>query len=338
MSSGLHKVKKKIKDKEPLAKTGSVTVRPSPSRIPPAQDPTYNYSSTFGKVTRSRAAFSPPEYNLAEVGRISDVDGYVARSFDKKLSLMFKEGWNFIGKNPRVVKYVKLRLDQIASASKLPTQELFRKMGDGLIRKSNTFVIRVRDIGKSGGAVRKLPGTNQKIDPVAAYFIPPAETFEFAMSGNEVSKWQQSMPYGQLKEFSVEDTSHFYYNRKDGFIFGTPTIVPVIDDVRALRKIEENIELLIYQHLFPLFQWKIGTKESPSGLTEAGESEVDVVRREVQYLPTEGGIVTTERHEIQAIGAEGRALRAEGYITHFKQRVFSGLDMSPVLGGSSIGR
>ena len=324
--------KKKVHDQEIVTKVPSIQ---RPQVIPRISDPTYNYNSTFTNGRRNRTDFKPSEYNLAEPGRIADVDGYVARSFEKKLSLMFKEGWSLLGKNPKTIDYIKLRLKQIASASKIPTKELFRKIGDGLIRKSNSFIIKVRNEKASGGKVRRFPGKNTSIKPVAGYFIPPAETMQFRMSNNSIDKWRQEMPYGQIKEFSINDTEHFHYNRKDGFVFGTPTIVPVIDDIRALRKIEENIELLIYQHLFPLFQWKVGTKEAPATITEDGKREVDIVRQEIQYLPTEGGIVTTERHEINAIGAEGRALRAEGYLTHFKKRVFSGLDMSPVDFGES---
>lgn len=330
---GLHRIRKKVKDQVKVSNNQKKSQLPVV--LPPVKDPTFNYNSTFDIKRRSRSSFSPSEYNLAEVGRISDVDSYCARSFEKKLALMFKEHWNFVGKNPRTLEYIRTRFIQIATATGLPTAELFRRIGDGLIRKSNAFVVKVRDIKSSGGKIRTVPGTRKRLKPVAGYFVPPAETFEFSMVGNEIAGWQQSMPYGQTKFFLKDNVSHFVYNKKDGFVFGTPTLVPVIDDIRALRKIEENIELLIYQHLFPLFQWIVGTKEAPATTDENGEREVDVTRREIQYLPTEGGIVTTERHEIKAIGAEGRAIRAEGYLTHFKRRVFSGLDMSPIDFGES---
>jgi hypothetical protein len=326
---GLTKIKKKkVKDVK-------VNVSQRPALLPyKVKDPTINYSSRSSPY-RGRPDFDPPEYNLAEIGRIADTDSYVARSFDKKLSLMLKEGWSFVGKNPQTVKYIKTRFSQIAEATEIPTKELIRKLGDGLIRKSNSFIVKVRDVKASSGKVRRLVGSKKILKPVAGYFVPPAETMESRMNGNQVDMWRQRMPTGALKNFSAIDVSHFYYNKKDGFIFGTPTITPAVDDVRALRKIEENIELLVYQHLFPLFQWKVGTKDAPAGTTEEGLREVDVVRTEIQYLPTEGGIVTTERHEIAAIGAEGRALRAEGYLDHFKKRVFSGLDMSPIDFGES---
>jgi len=290
-------------------------------------DPVLGYSYYPSKKA---GPWDPPEYNLAEIGRIIDVESYARQSFSKKIALMYKEGWTLIGKNPKTIKYIKARFSQISNATGVPTLKLFRDMGTSIVQKSNAFVVKVRDIKSSGGKVRVPSGTRKLLKPVAGYFIAPAETMEFKMTENKIVRWRQSLPDGYTKEFVPEDIVHMFYERKDGFIFGTPTITPVIDDIRALRKIEENIELLIYQHLFPLFQWKVGTKEMPAGTTEKGVKEVDIVKAEIQYMPTEGGIVTTERHEISAIGAEGRALRAESYLTHFKRRVFAGLGMSPV--------
>lgn len=299
----------------------------NPAAVKKMRNPVINYHS---QRVRGRGAFNPSEYDLAEIGRIEDTDSYVSQAFDKKVGLMFKEGWDLVGKNPRTVRYVKQRFAQIAMASGMPTNELMRNIGSSMVRKSNSFLVKVRNTNASGGRVRSMPGGGRTLKPVAAYFPVPAETMQFELTSNRISKWRQKMPNGEYQEFRVDDVVHAYHRKKDGFIFGTPTLIPVIDDIRALRKIEENIELLVYQHLFPLFQYKVGTENNPAGITETGESEIDVVRREIQFMPTEGGIVTPERHEIKAVGAEGRAIRAEGYLDHFKKRVFSGLGVSAV--------
>lgn len=299
-----------------------------PAIIKPVRNPVLGYYSDYKYL--SRTSFQQPEYDLADVGRIEDVDSYVRQAFDKKVALMFKEGWDIVGNNPKTIRYIKARFEQIARASQLPTEKLLRKIGSSLVRKSNAFIIKVRDVKASGGRPRALPGTNRTLKPVAAYFVAPAETMEYKITNNKIVKWRQRMPDGRYREYRPEDVIHIFYNRKDGFIFGTPSIIPVIDDIRALRKIEEDIELLIYQHLFPLFQYKVGTDQFPAGITETGEREIDVVRREIEYMPTEGGIVTPHTHEIKAIGSEGRALRAENYLEHFKRRVFAGLGMSAV--------
>jgi hypothetical protein len=47
-------------------------------------------------------------------------------------------------------------------------------------------------------------------------------------------------------------------------------------------------------------------------------------------MPSEGGIVTDHRHEINFIGAQQRALQVEKYLEYFKRRVFAGLGCSAV--------
>ncbi len=318
-----------VQDKVPEVKAIIVPSK-KPALVPPVKDPALHYYSHTN--ASRRANFQLPEYDLAEIGRVEDVESFARQAFDKKVALMFKEGWDLTGKNPKHIKYIQTRFEQISQASSLPTQALFRNIGSSLIRKSNCFLVKVRKLEASGGKLRVAPGTKSKnpLIPVAAYFVAPAETMEYRVSGNKISKWRQRMPDGFKKEYNRKDIVHFYMDRKEGFVFGTPTIVPVLDDIRALRKIEENIELLVYQHLFPLFQYKVGTPEAPAGITEAGQREIDVVRQEIQYMPSEGGIVTPERHEISTVGAEGRALRAEAYLEHFKKRVIAGLGISAV--------
>lgn len=315
-----------VEDRVPEVKVSIPDTKPV-ALMPNVKTPVMNYHSQRGV---GRGDFRSPEYNLAEVGRIEDTDSYVRQAFDKKVALMFKEGWDFVGKNPRTIKYIKARLAQIARASQIPTAQLLRSVGSGIVRQSNAFLIKVRKTEASGGKIRREPGRETVLQPVAAYFVAPAETMDFRIRGNRVQRWRQKMPDGSYKEWNPREVIHFYHDRKEGFVYGTPTIVPVVDDIRALRKIEENVELLIYQHLFPLFQYKVGTEDKPAGYDENGEREIDVVRREIQFMPTEGGIVTPERHEIKALGAEGRALRAESYLEHFKKRVFSGMGISAV--------
>ena len=50
-------------------------------------------------------------------------------------------------------------------------------------------------------------------------------------------------------------------------------------------------------------------------------------------MPTDGGIVTPERHEIKVIGAEGEAIKAGEYLKYFEARVFTGLGVSATMMG-----
>jgi len=282
------------------------------------------------KQRTSTNSFEEAEYDLSEIGRMADVDSYIARAFEKKEGLMFKAGYELVGKNPETIQYIKERFKQIASVTGIPTKHLMKRLGSSLIRFSNTYVAKVRKLDSSGGKVRKL-ANGKEIDPVAGYFpMPPTTVRLMRNENNKILKYKQVLPNGLYKEFSSDAVLHFYLNKKEGFLTGTPSMVPVKDDVLALRKIEENVELLVYQHLFPMYHYKVGTEKAPAALYPDGQSEVDIVKAELEFMPAEGAIVTPERHEITALGAEGRALRVEGIINHFKQRVFAGCEMSSI--------
>lgn len=324
---GLEITKSKNKQ-DAVSLTSSKNTKPI-SSIPAIKPVVLNFAQAY---SGGRGNFITPEYDLTEVGVIQDVDSYVSQAFSKKMGLMFKEGVAYRGSNKDTLQYVKARLQQISRANKIPEIELLKRMGQSLIRTSNAFLIKVRQTETSGGKERQLPLNGKKLKPVAAYFPAAPETMyaDLDAGTGKIVKWRHMLPSGRYKDFNPEDVIHFTINKREGFIYGTPTLVPVIDDIRALRQIEENIETLLYQHLFPLFQYKVGTETNPAGYDEEGNKEVDVVKDQIRLMPMEGGIVTTERHDIKAVGSEGRAIRAEGYLEHFKRRVIAGLGISSI--------
>lgn len=284
----------------------------------------------------SRDTFQPGEYDLAEVSRAADTDSYLARAFKKKTGLLMKEGFRWVGKNQNTIRYLKKRIAQIEQATSVPFKLLLREVASDLIKFSNAFIVKVRDKKTSGGSVRKVSGKNLK--PVAGYFRVPPETMFFKRDPQgHVIKYQQkilrplvSPKTGRWPEWDPEDVIHIYHDRKGGFAVGTPDSVPVLDDVRVLRRMEEDVELLVYQHLFPLYHYKVGTETAPALTYENGATEVDLIRAQVEDMPSEGSIVTPERHEIKAIGAQGKALKADPFLEHFKKRVWAGLAMSAI--------
>jgi len=309
------------------------SVKPESGTIPVSQIPSVRprvlkYGQSYSS---GRGSFSAGEYDLAEIGKIEDTDGYVRQAFKKKVGLMFKEGVGYSGPDKRTARYVKTRFAQISRATGIPHVQLLKRVAQSLIRVSNAFIIKVRDEKASGGR-KRVTADGKELKPIAGLFPAAPETMRFEMNENtgKILRWKQMLPDGKFRFFSVDDVVHFCIDRREGFIFGVPTLIPVIDDIRALRQIEENVELLLYQYLFPLFHYKVGTETAPAGFTEDGLREIEVVEEQIQYMPAEGAIVTPERHEITAIGAEGRALRAEGYLEHFKKRIFAGLGVSQV--------
>lgn len=296
------------------------------AKLPRLKSPVLSFKLRPGSVD-----FESSEYDMGEIGRIEDVEAYVQRANSQKEGLMFKADWELVGKNTQTIRYIRERFEQLSVASNTPYKFLFQGLGGDLVRYNNSFLVKVRNAKASGGSSRKLAGARKLTQPVAAYFPMPVSTVHFKRDEfGKVLRYRQQMPTGRYVDFAPDEVIHFHYRRKRGFLVGTPDLIPVKDDIRALRRIEENIEMLIYQHLFPLFHYKVGTENAPAREYPNGPSEITIVRQEVELMPAEGMIVTPERHEITAVGSESKALRAEGYLDHFKKRIFAGLGVSAI--------
>ena len=298
-----------------------------PHRIP---SPTKVYTSNTGRGSANTLRWESPQWDLAEINRIIDTESYVRRAFRNKKNLFLKEGYDFTSNTPVRTRYIESRFEQISNASDIPLCTLMTSVVSSLIRLSNSFVVKVRNNKASGGKIR-VNSEGKTLQPVAGYFLLPAETVQVKRdSYGKIKKYQQVIWGKPNKEFNPEDVIHFYFDRREGESIGTPVLVPVKDDIRALRRIEENVELLVEQHLFPLFHYKVGTEERPAGVNPDGVDEVTEAKLQVAAMPADGCWVTPENHSIIAVDAKGSVPAIDRIIEHFKQRIFTGLGVSSV--------
>jgi hypothetical protein len=208
---------------------------------------------------------------------------------------------------------------------------ILRSVTQNLVAYSNAFLVKVRDFKRSSGMpIQRIAGPS--LQPIAAYFPidPTSIRVKRDFHGKVLKYWQRVPGNPIMPQFIPEDVVHVYYERKEGFAFGTPYIVPVLDDIRSLRRMEENVEMLVTQHIFPLFHYKVGTETAPAEIYDDGTTEVDIIKDQIEKMPTEGSIVTPERHEITTLGAQGKALDASNYLKYFEKRVLSGLGISEI--------
>jgi len=269
-----------------------------------------------------------PQYDHVEIEILYDVESYFARATRAKLALFLKEGYEFVGSNEERVKYIRTRIQQIERISSIPFSLLLLQVERDLLVHSNAYWLKVRKIESSGGRVRTVG--KKTLKPVAGYFRLPPEAMvpEIDSSGNIV-RWKVYIE-GTERVFSVDDIVHYYKNKKAGYPLGVPDIVPAIDDIRALRSLEHNIDVLVHKHLFPIILWKVGTETRPAAVYSDGDTEIEVVKNRIANMPMEGSLVVPERYDVKAIGVENKALRVESYLTHFKERLLAGLDVSSI--------
>lgn len=290
--------------------------------------------SYFGKRTGGfndviYSGFKNHEYDLFEYSRIIDTEAIVAKAFERQRALIFKNGYYFESNNPKNIEYIKSRIREIEYVTGLTFRSFIEEMAYNLVMFHNSYILMVRNEKKSTGETVNVG--NKDLEPIAGWFNLPTETIQRKLKENgDVEMYKQYIDPATFRIFSPEKVRHLKYNARSGFTMGTPPLEAVKDDILALRRIEESVETLIYKGIFPMIHVKVGTESSPAKILVDGSDEVEKMGYVMQELDEYGGITTSERVEVKAIGSESLALRVESYLEYFKDRVMLGLGVSDI--------
>lgn len=290
--------------------------------------------SYFGKRTGGfndviYSGFKNHEYDLFEYSRIIDTEAIVAKAFERQRALIFKNGYYFESNNPKNIEYIKSRIREIEYVTGLTFRSFIEEMAYNLVMFHNSYILMVRNEKKSTGKTVNVG--NKNLEPIAGWFNLPTETIQRKLKENgDVEMYKQYIDPATFRIFSPEKVRHLKYNARSGFTMGTPPLEAVKDDILALRRIEESVETLIYKGIFPMIHVKVGTESNPAKILVDGSDEVEKMGYVMQELDEYGGITTSERVEVKAIGSESLALRVESYLEYFKDRVMLGLGVSDI--------
>jgi len=285
-----------------------------------------------GDYRTNRSRFVPPIYDLAEVARAADIEPYINQSIRKHREQILKEGYQITGLDEAMTAYVRQRLFEISVITGITTEQWLREVVTNLITYHNAFIIFRRDAKRSSGKPITVYG--KELEPIAGIFVGDPTTMEVQVDKwGTPKRWKQHIDDGDIdveKMYPPEDVVHITVDKRTGFTFGTPYLLPVLDDIRALRKLEEVAIIVASKEAFPLYHYKVGTETRPAIQYDGGGDEVDEVTGDVANLPAQGYVVTSERHEVKLISKEGAALDLSPYLQYFESRVIAGLRLSPL--------
>lgn len=271
--------------------------------------------------------FEDPDFDLEDIQNGYNTDSYIRQGVDKYVDQIFKEGYSFFGTDTNVVDYLKLRLAYIAEASNTPTNQLLVDIAEDIVKYGNCMIVKARNSDANalpqGVSVTGLYGK----DPVVGYFCANPVTMKCKRDEfGTVTEWQQDND-GGTQTFAPEDVVHFYYKREKGNAYGTSFLIPVLDDVRALRQAEENVLKMMYRNIYPFYHIAVGTEDA-TGTSK----EVDQLKEALDGMDVEGGLVTTERVKITPVASD-KVIDAEPYLKYMESRVFSGMGIPEILFG-----
>lgn len=273
--------------------------------------------------------FEDPEIDLKPIQAGYNTDSYIRQGVDKYVDRIYKEGYEFYCKDENVTAYIKTRFDYMARVTGIPMEQLLHDIGNGIVEYGNTMLAKSRMVDQSqlpqGVSVAGING----LEPVVGYFPINPATMQIKRDKTGLIKaWQQTVDGSDKPtKFKSEDIVHMYYKRQLGNGFGTPFLIPVLDDVRALRQSEEDVLRMIHRNIYPFYHIAVGDKEI-SGTT----TEINNVKNDLENMDIEAGLVTSNRVVIKPIASD-QIIDASPYLKYLEERVFSGMGIPGVLFG-----
>lgn len=309
------------------------------SRTPNVKNPTIQFDYMKSNTRAGMLTSGERKGRFADLEKAEEIDSYVYQSIAKHVEKIVKEGYRLVGASPEAVDYVMTRLDMMtASTGEYWYSPIIRWMrdyvhyGNGFLVKgrlpanSNNFTIKKKGMRRTGTPTDKKP-------PVGGYFPAHPKTVhpKYDDDGVQVG-WFQRISHNKEKPFDFDDIVQVSYNKASGAVYGLSYLVPVLEDVRALRQCEQMVIELIYKNINPLIHHEVPDRV---GNGFGAQRDVDKVADEHEIMAPNGYITTPPGHKIHVIGMESKALRAEGYLRMIKYRVYAGLGLSDIIMGES---
>lgn len=289
----------------------------------------YNYTRRNNSVRNPNGVqFYRAEYDLPTIANAIQLDGLLNRSVNIFVEQILKNDFEVVSKTDKAQKHTRARIREIELMTNIKFYETIETAARQLVTYGNAYIIKVRRNSSKLGKPYKL--FNRTVKPIVGLFVAEATSMQVGVNSlGKVSHYKQ-MVNGEESIYQVDDVIHLTYNKIPGTLTGLSNIHMVLDDIRALRKLEEEIEILGYQYAIPLYLYKVGTDNHP-----AAPGEVEAVSNTVNHMPTYGIMVTPHTHTMESVTSDADPIDIMKFVEHFKRRAYTGLGISPVSMGET---
>jgi hypothetical protein len=317
-----------------------VTDAPSSSGSKSSQLPSIVFIPVTNAPASRTIASQELDYDLASLDPYVDRESIVFQTLSKITECMFNGGFGFASSDPKALEYTRRRFYEFSVVTNTPTEVLLEAAAWDAMLYSNAYFIKVRDQDSSSGKPWN-DNDDEDREPIAALIrtdpssVVPHKNKRGLIDYYELKETVTiagSTSNQKPQKIKPKDILHIYAYKRGRYTQGTPSFWPVLQDIRSLRHVEQNVELLVHKHIFPLYQYVVGLEDSP-----ARPEEIEFIKQKIQEMPPAGAFVTPERHKVTVIGAEGEALDVSKYLEHFMRRVLIGTGLGEVSFGMGNG-
>ena len=258
----------------------------------------------------------------------------VRRAVDYYVTRMPMESWTIVSDDPEVKEFV-LRYFEILK--KLGT-DIFGELVEVCVRQlllyANCFILRKYSNKKYN---------DNKI--VIGYEVIPLDTVSILFDTDK----GRIVGYNISGEvYKPDDVIHIYINRHPGFLFGTPNLYAALNDIKVLRILEQNLEILSATYSRPPLAIKVGTAQSPasrppndpallSKFTAVTDKDLQKVRDQIKQDEPLGMFILPWYHDLVGVNVTP-PMDLVPAIMLFKTRIYQAMGVDPIVMGETVTR
>lgn len=272
--------------------------------------------------------------DLVGIYRAYNTDGYFRRALDKTVSMMFQNGYKLKYSKPEIYNYIHLRIRLLEQAMDKPFDMFLRSIANHLVTYDNVYLLKHRNV---------LPNIGRQINTVDADYPFPIVGYELlhpaTMYIEKVEKTGTPVRYIQTpinlftknynnnkdnKIFNYNEIIHMVTNYDSVYVAGSYSKTPALNDIRALRTLEDDSAEMEHRFAFPLTHITI---------ENASPEDIAHIARLYTENPNDCAFVTDDKTNFKLMEAYGKSMNES--LTYMKNRVFAALGVSSVVMGES---
>jgi hypothetical protein len=256
-----------------------------------------------------------PEWDFDVIRVMYDTDSYFRRSVDKYVELVLGNDVEFVSLNQNAKAYIEAKFRHFCNNIDMSLDEFVESILRELILYANSFVVKLYK------TIRK-----ERVHVGYKVLTTPDVKLEWNFKSKKITGiWDYSESTADPDLYVIKDVLHLKIFKHAKYFFGKPFVIPVLDDIRALRKLEEIMERDAFTYGHRFIHCKLSTEEQ-----SVYDTDIDRIASDIDAVSEDGIFISSDKIEFEPVRIEDSGVPINKYIEYFRNRVFAGLGTSSV--------
>lgn len=250
------------------------------------------------------------------ISNAKKTDGYIARSSKNFLQKSLKTGYYFDGTDDNFALKINDKLTNLILRSGYSVRGFFRECLKNYIDFSNVYIYKTYKTTKN---------KNEILEQV--FIMPSVGWTAHKMIGTKVTEWLYDNG-SCVKLYTCEEVIHLTFNKESHEIFGTPFMMPTLEDVQILRELESRVVEDYFDSTIKKTLVRVGSANQP-----ATENQLNEARDAINQSQGSNDLVLSGICEAEIL--QPTYVNPDVVLKATKERVMSGLQSSSTQMGVS---